>query len=298
MRASTMLCAALVACASPEPDGLLVDSGQDVLARAQPTVIGGDRPAPVVAPEDVGPRETLPAIVLLHGYQVDAALQDLLFQLSPRVQTSRFLLVLPEGTQDANGDPFWNAAEECCGVGGPDVDDVAYLSALIAELREGWNVSTVGVVGHSNGGYMAYRLACDAPSVVDRMVVVVGSEPVEPPDCVDGPPTALLHLHGTADGVVPYTAASGPVATPGAEVSVARQAARNGCGTTTEPLGAADLVRLIDGEESRGVAYADCEAATSLWTAEGEAHLFVSATELLRDGITAFALGTGPVFGE
>ena len=302
MRPSLWCCAVLAACAPDAPTDASGDAEppRDTgdPTRAFPTVIGGERPVPVIAPADLRPGETVPAVLLLHGFGVTADLQEALFQLRPRVDAARFLLVLPEGTQDANGDPFWNAAGECCGVDRPEVDDVGYLSGLIDALREGWNVSTVAVVGHSNGGYMAYRLACDVPDRIDRIVVLAGGAPVEPPECTNGTPTGVLHVHGTDDADVPYDAASEPFATPGAVAAVARQAARNGCDPTTTSLGAADLVGRLDGDESDGVAYIGCDAPTALWTARGETHLFLTATDTLRDGITAFALGGEPVFGE
>jgi hypothetical protein len=54
----------------------------------------------------------LPLIVLLHGYDVSAAAQDAYFKLSALVEEHKLLLVLAEGTVDAQGKSFWNASED------------------------------------------------------------------------------------------------------------------------------------------------------------------------------------------
>jgi polyhydroxybutyrate depolymerase len=265
----------------------------DLSPRTFPDVIGGERPAPVIHPASYDPDEPLPAVILLHGYGVTAVREDALFGLGRRVDAGQFLLVLPEGTVDAGGLQFWNAGVECCGDDGPPVDDVAYLGGLVEELRATWRVGSVTFVGHSNGGYMSYRLACETPDVLDRMVVLAGSDQVATPTCVDGHPIGLLHVHGTADEDVPYEAAAEPHATPGAEASVLRQAERSGCAKATTDLGTADLLSRVDGEESTGAGYEGCSAPVALWTAHDGDHLFLTATDLFRDGVVAFALG-GP----
>jgi polyhydroxybutyrate depolymerase len=284
----------LAACAPVDEAG--GDPESDLPARTFPDAIGGERPAPVLHPTSLDPDETLPAVVLLHGYGVNAQLEDGVFGLQRRLDRDRFLLVMPEGRVDDHGAQFWNAGVDCCGEDGPPVDDVAYLSGLVDELRATWRVGTVAFVGHSNGGYMAYRLACERPGLVDRMAVLAGAAPIDPSGCVDGPPVALLHVHGDADDTVPYEAATAPHPTPGAVASTAWQAARNGCATTSHDVGSADLLGSVDGAESTGVTWDRCGASTALWTVHDGDHLFLTATEAFRDGVTAFALGADPTF--
>ncbi len=285
---------AMQACESDPPDDA---QDTDLPARTFPEVIGGARPAPVVHPILYDPNETMPAVILLHGYGVTAGVEDLLFGFSRRVDTNKLLLVLPEGTVDEGGSQFWNAGVDCCGDQGPPVDDVAYIGGLIDELRATWRVGSVTVVGHSNGGYMAYRLACEVPDKLDRMVVLAGADPVAPPTCVAGHPVGLMHVHGTADEDVPYEAAAEPHATPGAAESVRRHAERSGCDGTAKVLGTADLTASVAGAESTGIAYDGCTQPVTLWTAEGGDHLFLGATDTFRGGVMAFALG-GPATFE
>ena len=100
-----------------------------------------------------------------------------------------FRAVYPDGSEHD-----WNAGF-CCPFGSPpSVDDVAFLGSVIdAEAKPGWKVF---VLGFSNGGMMAYRLACDIPARITA-IGVVGSDSEE---CAPQPPLpAILHLQGTAD---------------------------------------------------------------------------------------------------
>ena len=82
----------------------------------------------------------------------------------------------------------------------------------------------------------------------------------------------------------------------GAVETVRRYAAHAGCDATTTVVGTADLTTLQEGEEASGVAYASCPAPVALWTIEGGDHYYLNATDTLRDGVVAFALGGDPTF--
>lgn len=288
----------LVAC-DPASDAAGGDTTDGAVIKTYPATVGGKRAADVIRPADFVEGEVLPAVVLLHGYSSWGEDTDIIFHLAERVDTDRFLLVMPDGKEDLTGNQFWNATDDCCNWFGAKVDDVAYLSGLVADLRDGYDLTEVAVVGHSNGAYMAYRLACDAPEAVDRLVTVAGAVPLQAPSCVGGKDIPLLHLHGTYDEVIgydPYDGSFGGVATVGAAETVRRYAERAGCDATTHDVGTADLASTIRGDESSGAAYDGCPAPVALWSVEGGYHLFTDATEALRDGVAAFALGGDPTF--
>lgn len=290
--ALVLIAAALQGCAAPD------DTDTPAVDKTFPDTVGGARPADVIRPADFTEDETLPVIILLHGYAASSYIQDFIFRLQDRVDTRRFLLVMPEGTYDGAGVQFWNASDECCNFFGSKVNDVKYLSGLADEVRAQFNVSTVAFVGHSNGGYMGYRLACDAPESFDRLMVLAGSGPVVEPDC-DASAIPLLHVHATDDDTITYAAndgAGGLVPTVGAVETVRRYADHAGCDATTTALGAADLTTLGEGDEATGVQYDGCPAPVALWTIEGGDHYYLGATDTLRDGVVTFALGGDPTF--
>jgi poly(3-hydroxybutyrate) depolymerase len=61
------------------------------------------RPARVVLPQDYSIEQRYPLVIMLHGYGANAAEQDFIFHLAQRTTAYRFILVLPNGTPDIEG---------------------------------------------------------------------------------------------------------------------------------------------------------------------------------------------------
>ncbi len=251
------------------------DSGPD--PRLDPTTwpsgLGtADRPARVVAPTDFQGSELLPVIVLLHGYSANAMFQDLYLGLSPQVDEAGFVLVLPEGTEDEEGAQFWNATDACCDFDDTGVDDVGHVLSLLDEVERSFPVDPdrISLVGHSNGGYMAYRMACDAGDRIASIAGLAGATWLDEHRCGDGPPVHVLHTHGTLDDSVPY---EGSARAPGAVQSIARWAARAGCDGSANPQTPRDYDLDLDGAETDVVDYPGCARSVELWTIEGAGHV-------------------------
>jgi polyhydroxybutyrate depolymerase len=121
-------------------------------------------------------------------------------------------------------------------------------------------------MGHSNGGYMAYRLACDRADVITNIMVLAGVAVSDPTTCHPVVPVAVLHLHGTIDQEVPYSTAAG---------SVAQWAGLDGCGTTQTPGPSLDLDTTVAGAETTTTSYDGCPSGISveLWTIQGAGHI-------------------------
>jgi polyhydroxybutyrate depolymerase len=116
-------------------------------------------------------------------------------RFNAEAETRGFLAAYPNGV-----DHYWNAGF-CCPRPAPvAADDVGFLAALIDEIgrRHSVDARRVYVAGFSNGGYMAYRLAC---ALAGRLAAVaaVGADSQQ---CLPGQPASpvsILHVHGTAD---------------------------------------------------------------------------------------------------
>ncbi|WP_298992417.1 alpha/beta fold hydrolase [uncultured Pseudokineococcus sp.] len=135
------------------------------------------------------------AVLVLHGYTSSAAQAAERLEAAALARDLGAVVVLPTGLGER---PSW-AAGSCCGSAArSDVDDVGYLSRLLADLRSR-GAERAYVVGYSNGGMLAYRLACERPEDVDAVAVVNGTVAV--PTC-PGAFTAL-HLAGAEDDAVP-----------------------------------------------------------------------------------------------
>ncbi len=293
---AAVLVLAVGACTATEPDpvaGPKLDPNPSL-------TIGGDRPAKVVLPEDYSIHARYPLVVLLHGYGANAEAQDFVFHLRRRVTKRQFILVLPEGNLDPTGAQYWNSMPDCCDLGLPnDIDDVAYLSGLLDEAAELYAIdpARVNFVGHSNGGYMSYRMACEIPERIHAVAVLAGSVFLDEADCKGTEPVSVLHMHGTADDVVPYEEdlvmepGEFPLITVGAEAAVQRWVDKAGC-TGNPATAAADLLSGIAGAETEMRTWSTCAdgVTVSLWRMTGGDHLVLDVNDTFRDGVVDFLL--------
>lgn len=242
------------------------------------TVDLADRPFRLHVPETYDPSGAAPLVVLLHGYTSSAAEQEEYFQLSAESDRRGFLYALPDGTVDIRDDRFWNATEACCDFYGSGVDDVAYLRQLIDAVSSAYTVdpARVYVVGHSNGGFMAHRLACEHADAITAIVSLAGMPPHDPSRCAPERPVSVLQIHGTDDDTIPYDGgANGSNPFPSVSTTLQRWRDLDGCtgeGTTLEPL---DLDSGLSGSETTVTTYDGCRdgARVELWAIDGGGHV-------------------------
>jgi polyhydroxybutyrate depolymerase len=239
------------------------------------TVEVNGRPFELSVPRSYRPDAPAPLVVLLHGYTSNAAEQEMYFKLGAESERRGFLYALPDGTQEGDGDRFWNATNACCDFQGSGVDDSTYLSALIDQVKASYSVdpARVYLVGHSNGGYMAYRVACDHADQITAVVSLAGATWSDPTQCAPTRPVSVLQIHGTADEVVSYT---GGGRYPGAEETVAAWRELNGCSPEGEKASPLDLVEEVRDAETSVTRYANaCRGGTvvELWTMQGGSHV-------------------------
>jgi hypothetical protein len=174
------------------------------------------------------------------------------------------------------GNPFWNAAD---GVYGADPDDSGYLRRLIDTIKSRCNVDPrrIYLVGHSNGGSMAFRMACERAKTVSALVSFAGTFRLEA-DCRPRAPVHVLQIHGTDDDMVLYDGGSDDGGFyPGAIEALDAWAGYNRCPEPPEGIpDALDLDSSLPGEETSITRYLEgCRAGSSaeLWTIEGGEHI-------------------------
>lgn len=257
----------------------LAFNGAAEQAEAQSIDLGrGD--LPVRVPADYSIESPTPLIVLLHGYGSSGRRHESYMSFGELVDSHGFLFVAPDGTEEESerSPRFWNASRACCNFGGSTVDDSGYVLAVIDEMKRLFNVDAdrVYLVGHSNGGFMSYRVAYEHPSAIAAIVSLAGAASSEE----RGPPVGPVHvlqIHGTADETILFDGGENQDARyPSARASVERWAGYNGCsleGATLE--GALDLDASIDGRETVVTRYASgCSSGGSaeLWVIEDGGH--------------------------
>ncbi len=229
------------------------------------------RPYDSKVPTGYDAKQPTPLVILLHGYGASGVLQDAYFGLGRLVDQKGFLYAYPDGTLDAKGLRFWNATDACCDFQHTQVDDVAYLDAVISDMSAQYNVDPkrIFLTGHSNGGYMSHRYACDRSDHIAAFVALAGDNWKDETRCKPTSKVAVLQVHGDADGSVPY---NGDQNSPSAHESVASWARYNGCAPTTDTTGKA--IDLVSGNQTTPERFTGCQGgAAELWTIHGGSHI-------------------------
>ena len=259
------------------------------------------RPYELYVPPGYHAGTPTPLVLMLHGYSASADLQEVYFRLQPEAEARGFLYARANGTVDGLGNHFWNATDACCDLGHSAVDDVAYLRAVLDDIAARYTVDPkrVFVIGHSNGGFMSHRLACDLADRVAAIFSFAGATWADASQCHPSQPVSVAEVHGTADLVIAYNGGrvvGADGAYPAATTTAAIWRAKNGCtGTTT--AGRLDLVSDVLGQETRVERATGCRAggAVELWTMVGAGHVSPLTQPAFRDAMwTWFAAHPKP----
>ncbi len=262
--------------------------------------IGGSRPVDVKTPKDFNLKsgKSYPLLLLLHGYGSSADMQDRYLGLSTEALRRGYVFAAPNGTVSSSRRRFWNASESCCNFESQSIDDVEYLRTLIQDITARYAIDPkrVHVFGHSNGAFMAYRLACDASNSVTAVAGLAGSMRPNPALCQPQRPVSVLAIHGTDDRVVSYRGgqfSKNGALYPSAEVTIAHWAQVNGCKPEpvhTTPFG---ILKLSRKAETTAIRYSDCKAGvrTELWKVEGGSHVPIFSQDFVPKVLDFFEKG-------
>ena len=251
-----------------------------------------ERPFDVLVPSTYDPDTPIPLVVLLHGYSGTSDVVGDYFKLDSLAESRRFLLVSPDGTVDGQGFQYWNAMEACCSFGSDTPDDAAYLKAVIDQVSQDYNVDDrrIYLTGHSNGGFMSYRMACDFAETVAAVGSVAGATRGNDALCTPSEPVSVLQVHGTEDFVISYDGDDLEGAfVPSAPETVARWAVHNGCDSTPVPADNLDLDGFLPGSETEVETFENCArgSAVELWSIIGASHS-PALTEDFANGLIDF----------
>jgi polyhydroxybutyrate depolymerase len=199
---------------------------------------GNVRQYKVHVPPSYDANVPMPVVFCIHGLMEDPVMFCVNGAALPtKADEAGFILIMPNGYERS-----WNAGT-CCGeASNSQLDDVALFRAIFEEVGRHVNIDLgrVYATGLSNGGYMSYRLACEAADIftavapgagaigtndlaVDNFLLHSASEFTA---CEPSRPISVLDIHGTADALIPYELQS---------PSLMHMVARNNCSTTTQP---------------------------------------------------------------
>lgn len=244
-----------------------------------PPTIPEGREVEIHAPPGYRDGTPAPLLILLHGFGVDGQIQSDYLGLQDAADAAGMLYVHPDGVENAAGKRAWTATDACCAPGADAPDDSAYVAAIIAQAKDQYDVDPkrVYVMGHSNGGFMSYRMACDHADEVAAIASIAGATFEDPSDCSPSEPVATLEIHGTADKTIKYD--GGEIAGndyPSAPTTVETWARYDGCSTTPAAPAPADRQIVNDLPPATVTSYADgCDPGgdAELWTQPDGVHI-------------------------
>lgn len=157
----------------------------------------GDREYRVFLP--TGLTTAAPTLIAMGGYA--ERVEPETYMRWEQTATRHHMVVLyPRGR-----DLSFNAGR-CCGwASRSGYDDDAFLLQMLQVQRDVYpqDDSRLYLTGFSNGGMMAYRFACEHPSMVAAIGVVAAAY-MDSPRCRPNEPVPVMHIHGRLDGLVPW----------------------------------------------------------------------------------------------
>jgi polyhydroxybutyrate depolymerase len=178
----------------------------------------------------------LPLVLLFHGGLGTGAQIEESARMSPIADREGFVVVYPDGVGRT-----WNGGG-CCGPAvEQQIDDVAFVSALLAHLNDELCLDRKRVYagGMSNGAIFSHRIACDLSERFAAVASVAGTNMAMP--CAPTRPVALIHIHGTADFNIPWYGGMGcglasNVIFPSVAATISAANKRNACALANPAL--------------------------------------------------------------
>lgn len=257
-----------------------IESGHETQGvESRPLSFGGSRPTQLRVPSSYNASRTYPLLIVLHGYGASGAVQSFYLGLDRLVEEKKILMLTPDGTTDRGGKRFWNATHACCDFTGTKVDDEGYILGLLNEVKKHYNIDTkrVYLLGHSNGGFMSYRMACNASQHFAAIVSLAGAMFNQSTSCTPKEPVSILQIHGTQDKTILYTGGANLGRSyPSALTSVQYWSQYNQCSTQPQKAPTRlDLEKNLPGTDTDVQMYTRCAKGTSveLWSIQQGGHI-------------------------
>ena len=155
----------------------------------------------IYVPESYSVTKPIPIVFNLHGGASTATgYLNSIGDMRPIADTANFIIIYPQATTDSSGNPTWHLG----GVNSKStsVDDVGFVSHIIDEVSSIYSVDLerVYVTGFSNGGYLAYEIACLLSNRIAGIGSVAGHMFIDTYNyCDPSHPTPVINIHGTED---------------------------------------------------------------------------------------------------
>ena len=148
-----------------------------------------------------------PLVFVAHGYTGSAQGIMGYSGMNALADLKGFAVCYPQGTMDASNNRFWNVGYDF--TSNSTVDDVGFITSLATYLQTTYNLSTVNTffTGMSNGGELAYLLACQASGSFRAYAPVAGTlfpNGLNNNVCNPSIAVPIFETHGLNDNVTLY----------------------------------------------------------------------------------------------
>jgi len=156
-----------------------------------------------------------PLVIVLHGAAGSGRQAEDSYGWDAEADSGKFLVTYPDGVGHT-----WNVDADCCGAAARDnVDDVGFITRLAGSFGSLVDKSKIFATGISNGAMMSYRLACDT-----KIFAAIGPDSgTMINSCAHPASLSIIHIHGTADTIIPYNGGPGRTGDLGAGSRVPRK---------------------------------------------------------------------------
>lgn len=159
-------------------------------------------------PQSYSPGVAAPMLLNFHGYGHGAEGHMEWADMRPLAEEHGFVLVYPHGAGD---EPHWNCAPLSKDNKSTN-RDLEFVEQLIDTIAACHSIdpNRVYAGGYSNGGMMAFGLACYAGERIAAIASVSGAMLDDiGVQCTPPHPTSVITLHGTQDSVLAYDGGPG-----------------------------------------------------------------------------------------
>ena len=157
-------------------------------------------------PDNFDSSESPALIINMHGYGGNSQSQLSSSEMDPFAHASNIAVVYPQGAINGWGITAWNIGTFW---DQSNLDDVGFISLMIDQISNDFEIDLdrVYACGMSNGGYMAYELACELEDKIAAFGSVTGNFMLNTSsgqNCEFTREIPIVHFHGTADSTVDY----------------------------------------------------------------------------------------------
>jgi len=148
-----------------------------------------------------------PLVFALHGATQNAGRMRVStgYEFERLADKHGFIVIYPNGYKN-----HWNDCRKAASYAArrKNINDEAFILALIERFHSTFNAdqTRVFVMGYSNGGHMAFRLALEMPERITAIAAVAANLPTDDNcDCrKSGGAIPVMIMNGTADPINPY----------------------------------------------------------------------------------------------